>query len=173
MLPGVIGVMMATEAIKYILGIGDPLIGRLVLYDALGMTYREMKINRDENCPLCGDNPVITELIDDYDAAAENPETFAPRLTNIRWKQSRGETNMLPCPDCNNPLIQFPIENNDVDMMSCDSCYGVWLVYPGDDLERVDNVTFDELVEAYGTEYPIDVDPSTVELPEPVEDALM
>ena len=48
MLPGVIGVMMATEAIKYILGIGDPLIGRLVLYEALGMTYREMKINRDE-----------------------------------------------------------------------------------------------------------------------------
>ena len=44
---------------------------------------------------------------------------------------------------------------------------------PGDDLERVDNVTFDDLVDAYGTEYPIDVDPSTVELPEPVEDALM
>ena len=43
----------------------------------------------------------------------------------------------------------------------------------GDDLERVDNVTFDDLVEAYGTEYPIDVDPSTVELPEEVEDALM
>ena len=78
MLPGVIGVMMATEAIKYILGIGDPLIGRLVLYEALSMTYREMKISRDENCPLCGDNPVITKLIDDYDAAAENPETFAP-----------------------------------------------------------------------------------------------
>ncbi len=80
---------------------------------------------------------------------------------------------MLPCPDCNNPLTQFPIEKDDVDLMSCDGCYGAWLVYPGDDLERVDNVTFDELVEAYGTEYPIDVDPSTVELPEPVEDALM
>ncbi len=80
---------------------------------------------------------------------------------------------MLPCPDCNNPLTQFPIENDDVDLVSCDGCYGAWLVHPGDDLERVDNVTFDELVEAYGTEYPIDVDPSTVELPEPVEDALM
>ena len=80
---------------------------------------------------------------------------------------------MLPCPDCNNPLTQFPIEQDDVDLVSCDSCYGVWLVHPGDDLERVDNVTFDDLVEAYGTEYPIDVDPSTVELPEEVEDALM
>lgn len=78
MLPGVIGVMMATEAIKYIIGIGEPLIGRLVLYEALGMTYREMKVPRDESCPLCGKNPSITKLIDDYDAAAENPETFAP-----------------------------------------------------------------------------------------------
>ena len=70
--------MMATEAIKYIIGIGEPLIGRLILYDALGMTYREMKINRDENCPLCGENPTITKLIEDYDAAAEDPEPLAP-----------------------------------------------------------------------------------------------
>ncbi|RKU18710.1 hypothetical protein C6501_02380 [Candidatus Poribacteria bacterium] len=69
---------MATEAIKYILGLGEPLIGRLILYDALSMTYREVKVNRDENCPLCGKNPSITKLIDDYDAAAENPEIFAP-----------------------------------------------------------------------------------------------
>ncbi|MXV77164.1 hypothetical protein F4083_04340 [Candidatus Poribacteria bacterium] len=78
MLPGVIGVMMATEAIKYILNLGEPLIGRLILYDALSMTYREMKVSRDKNCPLCGENPSITKLIDDYDAAAENPEIFAP-----------------------------------------------------------------------------------------------
>jgi len=70
--------MMATEAIKHIIGIGEPLIGRLILYEALGMTYREMKINRDQNCPLCGDTPTITRLIDDYDAAAENPETLEP-----------------------------------------------------------------------------------------------
>ncbi len=78
MLPGVIGVMMATEAIKYIIGIGEPLIGRLILYEALSMTYREVQTQRDKNCPLCGENPSITKLIDDYDAAAENPETFAP-----------------------------------------------------------------------------------------------
>ena len=70
--------MMATEAIKYILNLGEPLIGRLILYDALSMTYREMKVSRDKNCPLCGENPSITKLIDDYDAAAENPEIFAP-----------------------------------------------------------------------------------------------
>ncbi len=66
MLPGVVGVMMATEAIKLIIGIGKPLIGRLVLYDALRMQFRELKVNRDESCPICGDNPEITELIDDY-----------------------------------------------------------------------------------------------------------
>ncbi len=70
--------MMATEAIKYIIGIGEPLVGRLILYDALGMTYREMKVSRDKNCPLCGDNPIITKLIDDYDVVAENPDTFVP-----------------------------------------------------------------------------------------------
>lgn len=70
--------MMATEAIKYIIGIGEPLIGRLILYEALSMTYREVKINRDTNCPICGESPSITELIDDYEAAAENPESFAP-----------------------------------------------------------------------------------------------
>ena len=78
MLPGIIGVMMATEAIKYILGIGEPLIGRLILYEALGMTYREMKTVKDKECPLCSENPVITQLIDDYDAVAENPETYVP-----------------------------------------------------------------------------------------------
>ena len=79
---------------------------------------------------------------------------------------------MLPCPGCNNPLTQFPIERSDVDLMSCDGCQGVFLNRPGEELENVDNATFDELVEAYGTEYPIDVDPSTVTLPEEVEEAL-
>ncbi len=79
---------------------------------------------------------------------------------------------MLPCPGCNNPLTQFPIERSDMDLMSCDSCQGVFLNRPGSELENVDNATFDDLVEAYGTEYPIDVDPSTVTLPEAVEEAL-
>ena len=62
MLPGIIGVVQATEAIKVLLGIGEPLIGRLLTYDALGMRFREVKLRRDPKCPLCGQNPSITDL---------------------------------------------------------------------------------------------------------------
>ena len=62
MLPGIIGVVQATEAIKLLLGIGDPLIGRLLTYDALGMRFREVKLRRDPKCPLCGEHPTITDL---------------------------------------------------------------------------------------------------------------
>jgi molybdopterin/thiamine biosynthesis adenylyltransferase/rhodanese-related sulfurtransferase len=63
-LPGAIGTIQATETAKLILGIGDPLIGRLLLYDALGMRFREMKLRKDPSCPVCGENPTVTELID-------------------------------------------------------------------------------------------------------------
>ena len=63
-LPGTIGVIQATEAVKLILGTGKSLIGRLMIYDALDMTFREMKIRRNPECPLCGENPTIKELID-------------------------------------------------------------------------------------------------------------
>lgn len=63
-LPGIIGSMQALEAIKLILGKGDILIGRLVLFDALAAVIREMKIRKDPDCPLCGDHPTIRELID-------------------------------------------------------------------------------------------------------------
>ena len=62
MLPGVIGLVQATEAVKVLLGIGDPLIGRLLTYDALGMRFREVKLRRDPTCPLCGENPTIKDL---------------------------------------------------------------------------------------------------------------
>ncbi len=62
MLPGVIGLVQATEAVKLLLGIGDPLIGRLLTYDALGMRFREVKLRRDPKCPLCGTSPTITDL---------------------------------------------------------------------------------------------------------------
>jgi molybdopterin/thiamine biosynthesis adenylyltransferase/rhodanese-related sulfurtransferase/molybdopterin converting factor small subunit len=63
-LPGVIGLIQATEAVKLILGAGEPLIGRLMLYDALAMRFRELKLRRNPECPVCGDQPTITELID-------------------------------------------------------------------------------------------------------------
>ena len=65
-LPGVIGTIQATEAIKLLTGIGEPLIGRLMLYDALSMRFRELRLRRNPNCPVCGDHPTIRELID-YD----------------------------------------------------------------------------------------------------------
>ena len=62
MLPGLIGVIQATEAVKLVLGKGDPLIGRLLTYDALGMRFREVRLRRDPKCPLCGDDPRIRDL---------------------------------------------------------------------------------------------------------------
>ncbi len=62
MLPGVIGTIQATEAVKVLLGIGEPLIGRLLTYDALGMRFREVKLRRDPKCPLCGEHPTIRDL---------------------------------------------------------------------------------------------------------------
>jgi sulfur-carrier protein adenylyltransferase/sulfurtransferase len=63
-LPGVIGSIQATEALKLALGIGDPLVGRLLLYDALSGEFQEMKLRRDPACPVCGEDPSITEYID-------------------------------------------------------------------------------------------------------------
>jgi Dinucleotide-utilizing enzymes involved in molybdopterin and thiamine biosynthesis family 2 len=63
-LPGVIGTIQATEVIKLLTGIGEPLIGRLLLYDALSMRFRELKLRRNPSCPVCGDHPTITALID-------------------------------------------------------------------------------------------------------------
>ena len=62
MLPGVIGLVQATEVVKILLGIGDPLVGRLLTYDALGMRFREVKLRRDPQCPLCGTSPTIKDL---------------------------------------------------------------------------------------------------------------
>ncbi|HEY6555799.1 MAG TPA: molybdopterin-synthase adenylyltransferase MoeB [Polyangiaceae bacterium] len=73
-LPGVIGVLQATEAIKLILGRGDPLVGRLLTYDSLAMTFRTLKLRRDKNCPACGENPTITEYID-YEGFCAGPAT--------------------------------------------------------------------------------------------------
>jgi sulfur-carrier protein adenylyltransferase/sulfurtransferase len=65
-LPGIVGCIQANEAIKLILGIGDPLIGRFLVFDALGMKFRELKLRKDPDCPVCGTHPTVKELID-YD----------------------------------------------------------------------------------------------------------
>jgi sulfur-carrier protein adenylyltransferase/sulfurtransferase len=63
-LPGIIGTIQATEAIKLLLGVGEPLIGRFLIYDALRMRFRELKLRRDPDCPVCGDRPTVRALID-------------------------------------------------------------------------------------------------------------
>ncbi len=63
-LPGIVGLVQATETVKMILGKGESLVGRLLMFDALDMRFNNFKVRRDVNCPVCGDNPSITELID-------------------------------------------------------------------------------------------------------------
>lgn len=74
-LPGIIGIIQATEAVKHILSVGQPLIGRLMLYDALAMTFTELKIRRDPACPACGDAPTIRGLIDYDQFCGVKPQT--------------------------------------------------------------------------------------------------
>ena len=63
-----IGSIQTTEAIKVITGVGDPMIGSLIIYDALEMSFRKIKVRKDPNCPLCSENPTQTELLPDYEA---------------------------------------------------------------------------------------------------------
>jgi adenylyltransferase/sulfurtransferase len=100
-LPGVIGLIQATEAVKLILGIGEPLKGRLLLYDALGMKFRELKLRRNPECPICGDNPTIKELIDYQEFCGiphkqeEIPVTGDITVTEVKAKIDRKDDFVL------------------------------------------------------------------------------
>jgi adenylyltransferase/sulfurtransferase len=99
-LPGIIGVMQAIEAVKLIMGIGEPLIGRMIAFDALKMKFREFKLRKDPKCPVCSENPTITELID-YDQfcgipqakAAEEAEAPIPQISvkELKARLDRGD----------------------------------------------------------------------------------
>jgi sulfur-carrier protein adenylyltransferase/sulfurtransferase len=103
-LPGIIGVLQAIEAIKLIIGLGDSLVGRLVSFDALKLRFREFKIRKDPKCPICGEHPTIHELIDydqfcgipQADAEAEK-EMDVPTITavELREKLDRREKFVL------------------------------------------------------------------------------
>ena len=78
-LPGLVGVIQATEVIKLILGIGDSLVGRLLLVDALGMSFRTLKLRKNPDCPVCGTHPTVTALIDyDQFCGIEKPKSAGP-----------------------------------------------------------------------------------------------
>jgi sulfur-carrier protein adenylyltransferase/sulfurtransferase len=103
-LPGVIGVMQAIEAIKLIVGIGEPLIGRLIHFDALKMKFREFKVRKDPSCPVCSENPTITELIDYEEFCgipqakeAEDAEPPVPEISveDLKAKLEQGEKFVL------------------------------------------------------------------------------
>jgi adenylyltransferase/sulfurtransferase len=81
-LPGLIGIVQATETAKLILGAGEPLVGRLLLYDALAMRFRELRLRKNPDCPACGTNPTITKLIDYYQfcGVPQHAEAPAPGL---------------------------------------------------------------------------------------------
>ena len=92
-LPGTIGLIQATETVKLILGIGEPLVGRLLLYDALGMKFRELKLRRNPECPVCGDHPTITKLID-YQQFCGIPQqaAAAPTAGERRYRPDGSES---------------------------------------------------------------------------------
>jgi rhodanese-related sulfurtransferase len=101
-LPGIIGTIQATEAIKLILGIGEPLVGRFVIYDALRMRFRELKLSRDPQCAVCGDNPSILELkaYDGYCSSGQHPgagEATDMDITvrELKERMDRGDAPIL------------------------------------------------------------------------------
>ena len=103
-LPGVIGVIQAIEAIKLIMGIGEPLMGRLVHFDALKLKFREFKLRKDPKCPVCSEKPTITDLVD-YEQfcgipqahAAEEAERLVPVISakELEAKFKRGDRFVL------------------------------------------------------------------------------
>jgi molybdopterin/thiamine biosynthesis adenylyltransferase/rhodanese-related sulfurtransferase len=107
---GVLGVLCASigsiqvnEAIKLLAGIGEPLVGRLMIYDALEMNYRQVKVRKDPECPLCGKNPTQTELLEDYEAfcgavseeAAEAVKDSTITAIDLKAMQDRGDDIFL------------------------------------------------------------------------------
>jgi adenylyltransferase/sulfurtransferase len=109
-LPGIIGVIQATEALKLIAGIGEPLIGRFLLYDALKMRFRELKVPKDPECPVCGLHPTITRLIDYeqfcgiHPAALEQTAVNAQGdITSVELKQRLDRGDKLTLVDVREP----------------------------------------------------------------------
>src|SRR5262245_26523574 len=112
-LPGIIGTIQATEAVKLIMGIGEPLVGRFLIYDALRMRFRELKLRKDPDCPVCGTHPTVTKLID-YEQfcgiapAAPEPVAVASsanatELTSVELKRRLDRGDRLTIVDVREP----------------------------------------------------------------------
>ncbi len=103
-LPGTIGLIQATEAVKLILGVGEPLVGRLLLYDALAMRFRELKLRKNSECPVCGEHRTITKLIDyhQFCGVPRQPAEPAPQaneweidVVQVKARMDRGDQFVL------------------------------------------------------------------------------
>jgi adenylyltransferase/sulfurtransferase len=97
-LPGVIGTIQATETIKLVLGIGEPLVGRLLLYDALKMRMRDIRLRRDPECPVCGETPSIRELreYDEHCSPAHDRAAAAPiSVSELKSRMDRGDAPLV------------------------------------------------------------------------------
>src|SRR5256884_3687045 len=112
-LPGSIGVIQATETVKLIMGIGEPLIGRFLIYDALRMRFRELKLRKDPDCPVCGTHPTVTHLID-YEqfcgihpapepTSVQNIQNTATEISSIELKQRLDHGDPLKIVDVREP----------------------------------------------------------------------
>jgi molybdopterin/thiamine biosynthesis adenylyltransferase/rhodanese-related sulfurtransferase/molybdopterin converting factor small subunit len=109
-LPGIIGVIQATETVKLIMGIGEPLVGRFLIYDALKMKFRELKLRKDPDCPVCGTHPTVTKLID-YEQfcgvtpAAPEPASVnnATEITSVEFKKRLDRGDALKIVDVREP----------------------------------------------------------------------
>jgi adenylyltransferase/sulfurtransferase len=98
-LPGIVGCIQANEILKLALGQGNPLVGRLVLFNALDMKFRELKLRRDPKCPVCGDNPTVTELIDyamfcGIPPEPETPEDISLEVTVHEMKKALDDATL-------------------------------------------------------------------------------
>jgi adenylyltransferase/sulfurtransferase len=104
-LPGMIGIVQATETVKLILGTGEPLVGRLLLYDALAMRFRELKLRKNPDCPVCGTHPTVTKLIDyqqfcgiphqETKPVAEETNEWEIDAVGLKAKMDRGDDFVL------------------------------------------------------------------------------
>ena len=99
MLPGIVGSIQAAETLKLIIGKGESLVGRLLLFDALAMRFRELKLRKNPDCPVCGKNPTVTKLIDYAEFCgvrgeeAPAPERSVPEITprDLKTRLDRGD----------------------------------------------------------------------------------
>ncbi len=108
-LPGVIGCIQANETIKLIIGAGEPLIGRFLIFDALRMKFRELKLRKDPDCPVCGKNPTVTKLIDYeqfcgiHPAAPEPTPSNMTEISSMELKQRLDRGDVLTIVDVREP----------------------------------------------------------------------